>query len=112
LTGALAAEATKFRGFNNPRRHRIPQHKCGASSGSAPLSKPIFFDHFGVYGQGVPVQNFVILSTNALVKEISGAEDQILAGMNVDHLLLKINVCIYLGSVLSNWCLTYAVAGV
>ncbi|XP_006461583.1 hypothetical protein AGABI2DRAFT_143427 [Agaricus bisporus var. bisporus H97] len=91
LAGALKTESPRTLDFNNPRRRRIPQYKGGASCGHATLSPPILFDHFGALGQGVRVQHFIILSTNALLKEIGGAEDQILTGLKANHILLKMN---------------------
>lgn len=111
LAGALKTESPRTLDFNNPRRRRIPQYKGGASCGHATLSPPILFDHFGALGQGVRVQHFIILSTNALLKEIGGAEDQILTGLKANHILLKMNVCAFWKS-LSIWRLISVVAGI
>lgn len=91
LAGALSANPT--RQFINPRRRRVPQYKSKVPPRSRDLHHPpILFDHFEARGQGVPVHDFIALSTNALAREVTGAHDQILASLNSRQLTLRILV--------------------
>ncbi|KAF5361855.1 hypothetical protein D9756_002050 [Leucocoprinus leucothites] len=88
LAGALTLEAP--RQFTNPRRRRVPQYKTKSLPGHDPLCPPILFDYISAQGQGVPIHDFIVLSTNALAQDISGAHDQVLAGLGVRVMTLRI----------------------
>lgn len=94
LTGALTIKPTKR--FDNPRRRRVPQYKSRVPAGGVPLCPPILFDYFKAHGQGVPANDFIVLSANALAREVSGANDQTLTGLDIDHLNLRIMVSLQL----------------
>ncbi|KAF9444937.1 hypothetical protein P691DRAFT_676691 [Macrolepiota fuliginosa MF-IS2] len=87
---ADALNSNTRRQFANPRRRRVPQYKSKIPLGFNPRRPPILFDHFDACGQGVPVHDFITLSTNALAREVIGAHDQVLAGLDIRQLTLRI----------------------
>ncbi|KAJ3573837.1 hypothetical protein NP233_g2173 [Leucocoprinus birnbaumii] len=88
LAGALTMGTT--REFTNPRRRRVPQYKTQSRPGQEPPHPPILFDYFSAQGQGVPIHDFIVLSTNALAQDVLGAHDQVLAGLDVRVMTLRI----------------------
>ncbi|KXN90328.1 hypothetical protein AN958_04361 [Leucoagaricus sp. SymC.cos] len=88
LAGALTIELSPR--FLNPRRQRVPQQKCKAPPGQGPLFPPILFDHLASRGQGVPIYNFIVLSTSTLEREVSGAHDEVLADLTSRVMTIRV----------------------
>lgn len=105
LSGALAPPPPQF---TSPRRRRVPQSVCNASSG--PICGPIGFDYIGQAGQGVSVADFSARSQNAISQMVAGANDQVLAGTGIGKINLRIMVCSIFGPS-SNCELTWTCSG-
>ncbi|KXN90314.1 hypothetical protein AN958_04347 [Leucoagaricus sp. SymC.cos] len=85
LSGALAPPPSQF---SSPRRRRVPQSVCQTSSG--PVRVPIGFDYIGHDGQGVSLADFSTRSQNAITQLVAGANDQVLAGLGISKIHLRI----------------------
>ncbi|KXN90320.1 hypothetical protein AN958_04353 [Leucoagaricus sp. SymC.cos] len=85
LSGALIPLPSQF---GSPRRRRVPQNVCQTSSG--PVCGPIGFDYIGHAGQGVSLADFSARSQNAIAQLVAGANDQVLAGLGISKIHLRI----------------------
>jgi len=97
LAGALTP-ATAARQFSSSTRKRVPQTACKGISD--PVFIPIGFDYFSQARQGVALRDFAIRSQSALTQLVSGANEHVLAELEIRKIDLRIMVTVILNAII------------
>jgi len=100
LAGALTP-ATVTCQFLSSTRKRVPQTACKGTSD--PAFFPIGFDYFSQARQGVALRDFAIRSQSALTQLVSGANEHVLAGLELRKIDLRIMVIVILNAIIKTY---------